>query len=284
MTASESTELDVPAAIRAMRNARDFDRLRSMGAFDDMSADALEAALDVFARENRKKLGRFWLAFIVLTVALSMLIAVASKFLRIDPSSFAGSVGCMLPVIPAAMWASTPLQRRLALLISALDDVKVVGPLTDALDGQEDTSRKAVVDALVRLLPRLEPKDAGLLSEKHRRRLGAELVGSRPELAEACLRALVQIGDASCYGRVERLSRGGGLARKRASLRQAAHDALPQLAALKERERQAATLLRPAEAPASATLLRPAGMAPRGDDATLLRPAEGPAEEMEAHG
>jgi hypothetical protein len=283
VTASESTELDVPAAIRAMRNARDFDRLRSMGAFDDMSADALEAALDVFARENRKKPGRFFLAAIVLTVALSMLVAVASKFHRIGPPGFAGWV------VPASMgwaavWASTPLQRRLALLISALDDVKVVGPLTDALDNLDPTSIKAVVDALVRLLPRLEPKDAGLLSEKHRRRLGAELVGSRPELAEACLRALVQIGDASCYGRVERLSRGGGLARKRASLRQAAHDALPRLAALKERERQAATLLRPAEAPASATLLRPAGMAPRGDDATLLRPAEGPAEEVDAHG
>lgn len=284
MPATDSAELTISDQIRAMRSAADFERLKAAGAFGDLDGDALAAVLDVFARENRKKPRRFWAAMVLSMVAWGLLLGLLQDVFHLRHLGGGSGVFGMVAMGIGAACAATPLQRRLAVLIADLDDVRVVGALTDALDRQDVSSRKAAVGALKRLLPGLAPEHSALLTTEQRKRLGTMLAGVDADLASATLRGLVRIGDTSCYDRAARLAEGKGLAKKHADLMLAAQAALPELEALREKERQAATLLRPADAPPDATLLRPADGAPHGDDATLLRPAEEPAREVEAHG
>ncbi len=277
-------EQDVAAQVRAMRSVRDFERLGAKYTLRDLDGDALAALFEVFARENRKKPRRFWTAAL-LSGALCMVAAklVEHVFRLPDLGGMAGGFGMAASGVGAAA-AATPLHRRLAVLITRLDDTRTVGPLLDALDAHECGTRSALAGALCRLLPRLATEDAARLTPEQRKRLSVALTAGNTDLAAAAVRGLVRMGDTSCYDRVARLAEGKGLAKKHADLWQAAKEAMPKLDAAREKERQAATLLRPADAPADATLLRPAEGAPHGDDAALLRPAEAPAQEVEAHG
>lgn len=102
--------------------------------------------------------------------------------------------------------------------------------------------------ALIRLLPRLRPTDAGLLNEAQRDILCRELSGgnelmtgrfddsSEPDanLIVAILRALEQVGDARFVPPVEKLAAGKGRAKKDARIREAAQACLPFLQARAE--------------------------------------------------
>lgn len=281
MTSIETTRTDIPETIRAMRNAGDFDRLKAAGAFQDMTPETMEAVLDVYSRENRRKPLRFWSALIGVQVSVSLLITLVIGLIFGHVSGGYAGAATGIAMAAAAAWASTPLQRRLTVLLTQMDDPHLVGPLTDALDRQEFSSRRAAVAALVRLLPYLTREHARGLTPERRTRLCKTLAGDSAELAGAVLEAAVRTGDTSCYPLVERLAEGKGLARKHSGLREAARKALPELAALREQERQASSLLRPADAPDAATLLRPAPGVPSDDASSLLRPADSYDEDLE---
>lgn len=269
-------EQDLAAQVRAMRSVRDFDRLKAAGAFEEMSADVVEALIGAFRRERPKKQMRLWLA-VVLFSALALVGAKLVVIRLAGPGADASLLlGAMFPVAfgAAAAGAATPLQRRLSVLLGGCGDIRAIGPMVDILERQESALRAMVVGPLTRLLPRMVSDDGQRLTAGQRKRLASAMLLGPPEFALAAIGALTRIGDTSCRGRVARLAAGKGIARRNATLRQAALEAIGKLDATLDKERLAETLLRAADAPADATLLRPAGSPAAGDETMLLRPAD----------
>ncbi|HZP82120.1 MAG TPA: hypothetical protein VFB21_10805 [Chthonomonadaceae bacterium] len=154
------------------------------------------------------------------------------------------------------------------------NDVRLVGPLAEALKWPDPHIQSIAATALTRLLPRLRASDAGLLNASQRVGLCHALEGAKPDLILAILRAFEQVGDGSAAPFVERLARGKGAAAREKRIQEAAQECLPYLQLLAAQERASQTLLRPAGIPdvPPESLLRPAASTPETDPQQLLRP------------
>jgi len=149
------------------------------------------------------------------------------------------------------------------------DPSHVIGPLSYCLSDKDPDVRKSLSPALKAHLPRVQATDRAQFTPEVMDALVKALDGKDRDLTLAILKALEQIGDGRALEAVERLASKS----KDARVRQAAEECLPALRESAEIARQSAILLRPAEAPADATLLRPAGKG-EAEEALLLRPAD----------
>lgn len=149
------------------------------------------------------------------------------------------------------------------------DDVKIVGPLVDALAFQDEVTQQEARKALVRLLPRLQASDAHLLNGEQREQLRQILFTEYTELAVSTLKAYEHIGDGPELEAVERLLQN---AIWDVEVRDAAEACLPFLQWRVQQMRSSQTLLRASEhATTPNILLRPAGKAQTEDETQLVR-------------
>ncbi len=276
---------DAAAQVRAMRSVRDFERLKAAGAFEAMTPEVVEAVFAAFLREQRKWWPRvaviFFLVFIVW----------ASIDARLHPAAgpgIVGNLGWFVGLVLALAGGQTRLGRRLAGLLDACGDETKLDALVDGLLPMGVANHGAFSHALARALARVSGSEWVELGDSRRRRLIGVILLGPPDLSDAAMGAFLRAGDPSCRDAVGRLAKGGGAAQRDKGLRARAQVALVEFEALAAEERQVATLLRPADAPADATLLRPAGGSGAGDETKLLRPAEpdagDDAEVTNAHG
>jgi hypothetical protein len=192
--------------------------------------------------------------------------------------------------------------RQATRRLSTLEDVRAIGGLVETLYFNYDLNGDAPArEALIRLLPRLQASDSGLLTERHAawlrqmlnalpyatgnpfRRFSQRLSRRQdalPRLQIAILKAFEQVGDSNSLPAVDHLARRAA----NPEVRKAAGECLPFLQARLEQERAVQTLLRAASAsePDPGILLRPV----RGDRAqdpdALVRPSAAPEPDLEA--
>lgn len=172
---------------------------------------------------------------------------------------------------------------NLAVSLTFRDDLRDVGPLMEALECTDNIARPLIIKALARLLPRLQADDAEQLDDEQRACLYSALqAASDPtsyhynvELAVIMLRAVGQIGDRRALNLVRRLAQAEARRAPDERIRLAAEECLPLLEARTDPTRPRQTLLRPADASATAVpaiLLRPAAGASTTPPERLLRP------------
>ncbi len=171
--------------------------------------------------------------------------------------------------------AGSTLHKNAASLLAMQRDVRVVGPLAEALSLGDKKIRTDVVCALIELLPRMQAGDDALLNDDQRACLYRELRSNDTGLILTILEACEQVGDSKAIPFVEKLAAGEGVAAKDRQIREAAQACLPFLQMQAERERAARTLLRAATAPGdpATVLLRPAQGATEVEASLLLRPS-----------
>ncbi len=149
------------------------------------------------------------------------------------------------------------------------DDIKMVGPLADALAFEDKITQQEARQALVRLLPRLQASDAHLLNGEQRKQLRQVLFTDYRELAMSVLKAYEHIGDGAELEAVERLLQNEQLD---GEVRDAALNCLPFLQLRAQQMQSSQTLLRASEhATTPDILLRPAANAQTEEETQLLR-------------
>ena len=168
--------------------------------------------------------------------------------------------------------------RQCARRIAALNIPQAVGPLIEVLMRSGWFRSRHVKAALIRLLPHLQPTDAGLLTPLQRKYLGGMLCRDKrfpwggtfwdADLKIAILRSLEQIGDQKALVQVEQMARSAHDFR----VRFAAQQCLPFL---QQRARQTEieqTLLRASAQNTTPDLLvRPVSSPPPAEPQLLLR-------------
>ena len=182
----------------------------------------------------------------------------------------------------ARLCAVTPVQVEAIRVLAALDDVRTIGPLLEALEWRDMATfsgvRTVATQALSRLLPRLRPEHADLLDDRQRaclyRLLRHHPSDDHTELIVALLGAVAQVGDAQAVSHLERITRDRNGPPPRQRVRLTAQDSLTQLRL--RLDRSPTGLLRAAsETVAPDFLLRPvtASSAPSADP-HLLRASQ----------
>ena len=154
----------------------------------------------------------------------------------------------------------TRMQKRAAEALANYDDARVIGPLAEGLELDDNYTRGVAAAALRRLLPRVRASDAGLVSREHLQKLYRALSSDDLNLVLAVLHGLEQIGDEEAIPHVEKLTTRPAFSQAERNVRAAANDCLPGLQARLGRQGVGATLLRAASSPV-------------GDEEDLLRPA-----------
>jgi hypothetical protein len=219
-------------------------------------------------------------------VVRKLLIGAAVLYVAVPVLSFIARSSALLAYIYGLPLLLTPIvvgvfgrHRRFVRSLARYDDVRVVGPLVEALEMDESIS--VVEDQLTKYLPHLRANDGVLLNVAQRRMLDRALLRCRkPDLVLAILTAFRQIGDAKSLTAVEKLANGQSRTSSNRRVQQAAIDCVPYLQLRAQTEHDAQTLLRPVySADPEGTLLRPAHGPGDADPQVLLRPAAEPESE-----
>jgi hypothetical protein len=279
-TALPPTAEAIEAAISLLRKGSRAAQERAVAMLEDVGPAGIERLLAEVKDEADKRRERRKPWRVVRTSLLALLAYVAIIVcLQLTPLRHWPGAGGLSNAFAIAIVSSLALSRfqiNAGKALAHLGDVRAVGQLSELLEGSDRKTRRLVVDALTRLLPRLQPEQKDLLDEQHRARLGRAIARSgEPAFAEAAIRALDTIGDHSCASIVKRIASGDARSSKHVGARAAALDALPRFERRAERARLASTLLRPADAPTDDALLRPASGPDTTPEETLLRPADG---------
>jgi hypothetical protein len=181
----------------------------------------------------------------------------------------AGPAFLSAAIVPAVLvWELRRNRNATARLLAQVEDRRIVGPLTEALDYGDAVTRDAARRCLLRLLPQLTPADAFKLETRHRRRLNRALGSEDEPLILAVLQALPRIGDSSSVSPVQQLKKHTDLQQ----VKRAAMDCLPLLNMRVEELRISGTLLRPSSEAdmAPEMLLRPVPFASDPEARDLL--------------
>jgi hypothetical protein len=263
-----------PKTLEALSSKKEQVREQARQVVDHAGVDALLATVRAEGerRAKRRKVGIGILCF----YALLLVIMVAT-----DHGKSMGSFGGMTGVL-ATLFAASQAQRNAAKELAKYDDVRGVGPLTEALDYQDKETTAAVEPTLVDLLPRLKASDHDLLEEAHRKALTKRMLAHKnPKLTSAILRGFEQVADEVAVKAIREVAAGEHKAGTDAAIRKLAAEILPGAEAAAVRLTQYGTLLRPADASALGDrLVRPAAAGVFATDADrLVRAAEAPGDE-----
>jgi HEAT repeat protein len=220
-------------------------------------------------RKRRQKTGvAAYLCFIAVMITIAIL-ARAPMLLNM--------IGSMTSLITVA-FAASQTQRRVAVVLAQLEDLRTVGALVEALEYQDKSISVEIEQTLIRLLPQLKASDAHLLDDQQRICLYHALNRKNTTLVRVILQALEQVGDGKAVPYVQKVAEGHGRSGGNPDLRALAQQCLPFLLQRADEERSRQMLLRPSDASeqpviASDTLLRPAAGVTPADPAQLLRAA-----------
>ena len=176
--------------------------------------------------------------------------------------------GSVLPIINVFSWVpqiiasrmNNERRKRTVEALTKANDVRIVGPLCDALGFRDEGMAKIAGEALIGILPRLQASDSRLLNDEQRVKLYGILSSGDKPLVLATLKALEQIGDEKAIPIVEKLANRQRLAETKANeVRDAANHCLPFLRECAANRKAGAELLRASGPDTKAeTLLRPA--------------------------
>jgi len=271
-------EIAVLAAQLRSRNVRE--RVRARRTLQRRGTEALPAMEDLLRAESLKKRKARPLRAACGTAIFSLF--VLFQYYLTTPIAWG-----LIPIVGiwavglARMCAVTPAQVEAIRVLAALDDVRTVGPLLEALEWRDLATftgvRTTAARALYRLLPRLRPEHADLLSDRQLaclyRLLRHHPSDDQTELVVALLGAVAQVGDARALAQLERMTRDNGGPLPRQRVRLTAQETLSQLR--QRLDHTPGNLLRAAsEAVSPNLLLRPATAAPVTDSHQLLRPSQ----------
>jgi hypothetical protein len=229
----------------------------------------LLAALRHDGRTGRPILGFEWLLF-YLFACLAFFVVLLRAQPWEDEFGFVVYLGLCVAVL---RWGylilnhmvASPQQRRAAQRLAQLQDKRLVGYLVDFCTWPDEPVRRAAKRALTRMLPGLQPADAGLLSPAQqgvlRGFLHRRYTDTETGLQVAILKAYEQIGDERSLSAVRGLANINPRTRERERVKEAANACLPFLQQRRERQHSSQTLLRPTTAtssePPRQILLRP---------------------------
>lgn len=206
------------------------------------------------------------------------------------------SIGLILSLAMVTS-ASKPRKRRRALTaqVAEQDDIRAIGPLIDALHLDDAMTREVAIDALTKLLPRLQASDAALLNTSQRAKLCFLLslpmesplykdlraifhpADSRAVAFRiAILRAFKQIGDSKALSIVKQVAAWDPKTQGEKEVKETAVACLPAMQKRIEQVKSSQTLLRASHpsAAASDTLLRAATGNQEVAPGELLRASE----------
>lgn len=180
----------------------------------------------------------------------------------------------IMPIMVFGIMAGTYAvsEKRKKIVRKMVDhlDVRLVGPLAEALGYQEKELRKRAAEALPSILLKMRASDASLLNTAQRNRLNQALLGRNKRLVLAILAAYEQVGDSAAIPPVSRLAAGEGLAVD-SSVQEAAQRCLLFLQQRAKQEQAAQTLLRASTNADTNSLLRAADSSPKAAPQQLLR-------------
>jgi len=271
-------EIPILAARLHSRSVRE--RVRARRALQRRGVEALPAMEDLLRAESLKKRKARPLRAAFGTAIFSLFVLFQCYLTTPIAWGLIPIVG-LLAVGLARLCAATPAQVEAIHVLATLDDVRTVGPLLEALEWRDLATfsgvRTTAARALYRLLPRLQPEHADLLTNRQRaclyRLLRHHPSDDQTDLIVALLGAVAQVGDARALAQLERMTRdiGGPLPRQRVRL-----TAQATLTQLRQRlDHTPGNLLRAAsEAVSPNVLLRPATAAPATDPQQLLRSSQ----------
>ena len=159
------------------------------------------------------------------------------------------------------------------------NDVRVIGPLIDALPMSLGRDRYEILRLLTDLLHRVKAEDYPLLTWQQQRKLMDSLYFSENHqevhFQVAVVRSLARVGDADALRLLQSLASDAPLSDYEHMVRDAARDCLPLLQDRLERLRQSQHLLRPSVSePLPDELLRPVTSREDADPEILLRPTQ----------
>jgi len=232
-----------------------------------------QSALALLRREGR----RFWARLLLSLCCWCLAVLLALLSISSRQGSEAGRLLPLSGALSLLILGAAALPRSRSHSLSALTrspDVRMVGPLLDALSLAVGERRQAIVLLLTALLPQLSARDAPLLNAGQRRRLCAVLtLGEALEetaFVVAILQALEQVGDEGALPSVQRLARRRSRDVRAQPVCAAARKCLPRLLERVEKDRESQALLR-AVPVSEETLLRPARGSSPSDPDQLLR-------------
>ncbi|MBM3494671.1 MAG: hypothetical protein FJX72_10220 [Armatimonadetes bacterium] len=258
-----------PKVVAKLRSKKAEEREAAKDALDRLGPRVVDELLAVLAKESagarrRRNIG---IGLIVGYMALVMVLVLTS-----NTEQIATYIGLISSV--GVMFAASQIQKNAAGELAEHDDLRVVGPLAEALEYDDKDTVAGAERSLIKLLPRLQATDYALLSHEQRRCLDRSLIKkSGSPLKHAILSAYEQIGDEQSVVVVEKLASGQHKTIRDAAVLKHAADSLPAIRAGSARVKAAQTLLRPAFADGADMLLRPVEAAPTGPVELLLRPA-----------
>ena len=260
-----------PNILDALSSDKDELRDRARREVDTAGVDALLVTVRSHAarRLRSRRIGIGVTVFLASVAVYSVVSGHAS-----DLTSYISLVNVLV-----GSFALSQTYRNAAKELAKYDDVRGVGPLTDALDYNDDDVTAAVEPTLVELLPRLKASDHDLLEEAHRKALTMRMLAYKnPKLSAAILKGYEQVADEAAVKAIREVAAGEHKAGADPAIRKLAAEILPGAEAAAVRLTQYGTLLRPADASALGDrLVRPAAAGVVATDADrLVRAAEAP--------
>jgi hypothetical protein len=203
----------------------------------------------------------------------------------VEPSSTISGITPLILLISTVFFAALMKRERAKLVseISQYDNVRMVGPLINALYLRSKVTRTQAAIKLRQLLPKMRSEDKDLLDKEQRSQMNlylgrsvSALLPDDNELSLAILKAYSAIGDESEVPVVRRIAQGKGRSGKDAEIRHAAQAYLDGVERRQKKLREPQILLRSTEAHGNddGSLLRPVEGAQQSASETLLRPTE----------
>jgi hypothetical protein len=296
---AEQTTVSVSRVASEAQQEADLEQVHETAAEENTEAIARVKCMieqDIYRRRRRGRATFAWLAIWVTPIMLGVMTGRLTDWIASMASRpLLILLYYLLLAVPplSLLWSDRRGSAKRARLLAELDDVRLIGPLTDTLKVEDRRVQARAGDALTRLLPLLKASDRDLLNVGQRAILCRVL--AKPlndlfrsdlvmlltrqthrmaELQAAILKAFEQVGDGKALPIVERLATGEAKTADQQRVQAAASECLPYLQTRAAQERAHQTLLRPSGIAETATdtLLRPAGASEAADAEQLLRP------------
>lgn len=248
--------------VAQLTSKKEPERVEAEAKIAGLGPEALDALLAMVQQEAAKRKTKRRRILIGLTIYCVFIIGMTAALSiaqgKLD-ASLLRTMGSMSGLI-AATFAVSQTQKNATQKLAEFEDIRIVGPLAEALEFNDKNIRTVTEEALIKLLPRLQASDAHLLNEDQRACLNRALKGKNTQLVLAILKAYEQVGDEKALPFVEKLAEGEGRSGKDARVQAEAIECLPHLKARIEQQRASQTLLRASDAIATPpeVLLRPA--------------------------
>ena len=270
----EPVDAEISALVKRLNSRKPGVVRAAVAQLIERGDDGFEALLTALTRQakRRKVVRHSYGVFFIGTLCISALLSISEPKLALIGLAIA------FFTTPLIVAFSVLYAVQSGLVVTELDDVRVVGVLTEALYWGDAEVVLLARDTLTRVLPRLNESHAKYLSSLRRTRLLDQFDDwqSSKELLFAILKAMEQVGGAEALPMVSLVAAGKSPSNQYVGMADAAQACLLFLQVRAEGRELRDTLLRSSSAAEVApdTLLRPAPMTSEEPAHELLRPRE----------